>query len=112
METLNFFNINFNNDENKFLSSAYGCRNDVAILEKFNTNGGSVFSFKKNTFADRGFTLMLLYRNQSMQMEEFSQMLQYLVATYSIDIIAGDFNYDQKIKVSEVSENKYQKINF
>ena len=27
-------------------------------------------------------------------MKEFLQMLQYLVATYSIDIIAGDFNYD------------------
>ena len=25
METLNFFNINFNSNENKFLSLAYGC---------------------------------------------------------------------------------------
>ena len=30
-------------------------------------------------------------------------MLQYLVATYSIDIIAGDFNYD----LLKVSENKF-----
>ena len=27
-------------------------------------------------------------------MEEFLQMLQYLLPTHSIDIIAGDFNYD------------------
>ena len=35
-------------------------------------------------------------------MENFFQMLQYLVATYSIDFIAGDFNYD----LLKVSENK------
>ena len=42
MKTLNFFNIGFNNDENKFLSLAHGCRNDVAILDKFNANGVSI----------------------------------------------------------------------
>ena len=35
IETLNFFNINFNNKENKLLSFAYGCRN-IALLNKFN----------------------------------------------------------------------------
>ena len=30
METLSLFNINFNNNENEFLSLAYKCRNDVA----------------------------------------------------------------------------------
>ena len=29
-----------------------------------------------------------------MQMQEVSQMLRYLVLPCSIDIIAGDFNYD------------------
>ena len=106
METLNFFNINFNNDENKFLSLAYGCRNDVAILDKFNTNGVSIFSFKKHVSADRVFTLMLLYRKQSMQMEEFFHMLQYLVATYAMYTVAGDFNYD----LLKVSENKFWDI--
>ena len=46
-ETLNFFNINFNNNEKKFLSLAYGFRNDVAVLDKFDTDGVSVLSFKK-----------------------------------------------------------------
>ena len=94
METLIFFNINFNNDDNKFLSLAYACRNNVAILDKFDVSGVSVFIFKKHAFADRLFTLVLVYRNKSMQMQEFSRMLQYLVAIYSIDIIAGNFNYD------------------
>ena len=44
METLNFFNINFNNNENKFLILAYACRNNVPVLDKFDANGESVFS--------------------------------------------------------------------
>ena len=47
MEILNFFNIDFNNYHNKYLSLAYCYRNDVAILEKFEANGVSTFSFKK-----------------------------------------------------------------
>ena len=35
-----------------------------------------------------------------MHMQEFFKMLQYLVATYSIDIIAGDF------ELLKVLENK------
>ena len=31
IETLNLFNFNFDNNENKFLSLAYGCRNDGAV---------------------------------------------------------------------------------
>ena len=45
---------------------------------------------------------MLVYKKQSMHMQEFFQMLQYLLATYSIDIIAGNFNCD----LLKVSQNK------
>ena len=65
-----------------------------------------IISFKKHVFDDRVFTLMLLYRKQPMQMEEFFQVVLYLVATYSIDIIAGDFNYD----LLKVWENKFLDI--
>ena len=44
----------------------YGCRNHVAILNKFDANGTSTFSLKKNALADRVFILMLVYRRQSM----------------------------------------------
>ena len=37
-----------------------------------------------------------------MQIQELFQMLQYLVATYLINIIVGDFNYD----LLQVLENK------
>ena len=43
LETLYFFNINFNNSEDKFLSLAYGCRNNVAVLDKFDTNAVFIY---------------------------------------------------------------------
>ena len=75
------------------LSLAYGCRDDVAILNEFEANGVSVLSFKKHAFADRVLTLMLVYRKQSMHMQELFQKLPYLLATHSINITAGNLNY-------------------
>ena len=43
---------------------------------------------------------MLVYRKHSMQMQDFFQMLKYLLATNSVDIVASDFNFDL-LKVSE-----------
>ena len=42
IETLNLFNINFNNNENKLLSLHYGRRSDVAVLNKFYALGVSI----------------------------------------------------------------------
>ena len=86
------------------MSLAYGL-NDVIVLNKFDANGVSNLSFKKHAFANRIFTLMLVYRKQSMHMQEFL-MLQYLRPTFSIDIIAGDFNYD----ILKVLQNKFLDI--
>ena len=49
---------------------------------------------------------MLVYRKQSMHMQEFFQLLQYLLATNSIDIIVGHFNYD----LSKMLQNKFLDI--
>ena len=46
---------------------------------------------------------MLVCRKQFMHMQQFFQVLQYLPAKYSIDIIAGDFNYN----LSKVSQNTF-----
>ena len=59
-ETLNLFNINFNNNEAKYLNLVYRCRNDVGVLNKFDANGVSILNFKKHAFVDRVFTLMLV----------------------------------------------------
>ena len=39
IESLNFLDINFNNNEKKVLGLAYGCRNDVNLVNKFDANG-------------------------------------------------------------------------
>ena len=45
IKTLNFFIISFTKNENRFLSLAYGYRNDDIVIGKFDANGVSVFSF-------------------------------------------------------------------
>ena len=105
-ETLNFFTIHFKNNQNKFLSLAYGCRNEVAVVDKFDANGVSIFSFKEHAFVDRVFILMLVYGKQSLGVQEFSQKMQYLLAAYFVDILGGDFNYD----LLKVTENKLSDI--
>ena len=70
IQGLNFFNINFNNNENEFLSLAYGCKNDVAVLDKFDANGASIFRFSLNMLLLTVFILMLVYMKQYIQMQE------------------------------------------
>ena len=80
-----------NNNENKFLSLAYWCKNDIADLNKFDANGVSILSFKKHPCTCKA---------------RIFQMLRYLVSTYSINIIARDFNYD----LLKVLQNKFLDI--
>ena len=63
IEILNFCNIHFNNNHNQFLSLAYGCRNEVAVVDKFDANGVSIFSFKKHAFVD---ILLSIHSNVSL----------------------------------------------
>ena len=65
IETLNFFSS----------SLGYGCRNDFTVLNKFDKNRVSILSFKKHASSDRIFTLTLVYRNQSIHMQDFFQIL-------------------------------------
>ena len=69
IKVLNFFSINFKNNKTKILILAYGCRNDVGVLDQFDANGLCIFNFKKHGFADRVFTLLLVHRKQPMQMQ-------------------------------------------
>ena len=58
--TLKSFNININNNKNKFLTVTCRYKN-VAELDKFDADGVSLFSFKDYAFANGVFTLMLVY---------------------------------------------------
>ena len=60
IETLDFLDISFNNNKGDSLILAYGCRNNVAVLDEFNTNGVPIFSFKKHALVKKVFTVMFL----------------------------------------------------
>ena len=51
-------------------------------------------------------TLKFDYRKQFMHIQEFFHLLLHLLATYSIGIIAGDFNYD----LLKMPQNKFLDI--
>ena len=93
-----FFNIKFNNNDNRLSGLAYVSRNDVVVLDKFAAKEVSILCFKKHVFSERIFFLL----KQSFWMQEVVQMLQFLLAVNSIDIVTGDFSYD----LLNVSENK------
>ena len=63
VETLNLFNIVFNINNDKVSRLANGCRNDVAVSNKFYANRISILSFKKLDLASKVFKILLVYRN-------------------------------------------------
>ena len=84
-DLLKAFNMNFNNNDDKFLNLPYGCQDDIAIII-------SIINLRKDNFTERVFTLMLVYRKTAMWLDEFYWTLEYLLAANSVDVIAGDFN--------------------
>ena len=71
IELLNFFNIKLKNNKDEFLVLAFGCKTDVVVVDKLDTNQILIFTSYKHGFSDRMFVLMLVCRKQSMQMLEF-----------------------------------------
>ena len=41
---MNFFYVDFDNNENKIFTLVYSFRNDVAVLNKFDANGLSILT--------------------------------------------------------------------
>ena len=84
-DLLKAFNMNFNNNDDKFLNLPYGFQDDIAIII-------SIINLRKDNFTERVFTLMLVYRKKAMWLDEFDWTLEYLLTANSVDVIAGDFN--------------------
>lgn len=89
--------MNFNNNNNKFLSLAYGCQDNIAIIRKFDINGISITNLRKDRVCYDS-----VYRKQVMSLDEFCRVLEYFLVVNSVDVIAGEFNYD----LSKVLSNK------
>ena len=86
--------MNFNNNNNKFLSLAYGCQDNIAIIRKFDINGISITNLRKDRACYDS-----VYRKQVMSLDEFCRVLEYFLVINSVDIIAGEFNYDLSNKL-------------
>ena len=53
-----------------------------------------VYEYSEKMLFLRNYALMLVYLSQSILLEEFCQILHYLIAANSTDVLVGDFNYD------------------
>ena len=71
-EQLQMFNMYFNNNENQYLSIAYGYSQSISVLDHTDHPGFSEVRFLKSSFAKPSFTLMILYRKNSQSLESFS----------------------------------------
>ena len=76
-EQLNDLNINFNNNDDKFFSLAFGCQHVFVMKKMFDINGMSIISLGKDKFIERVFELMLVCRKHTIQLDEFCRILEY-----------------------------------
>ena len=87
----------FNNNDDKFLSLAYGSQDGTAIIKKFDINVISIISLINV------FILMLVYqKRQCHKMNLVKCWVFILLVANSVDVIVGYFKYD----LWKVSSNK------
>ena len=87
------FKIGFHNDPHKYNSMAICHReDDVNILDHDQFSGFSIVTFKKDSFSEKEFLLLLLYRSSRVPLNVFLCQLANFIVTYKIDFVIGDFN--------------------
>lgn len=93
-EHLDSFSMHFNNDISKYKSLALGLKkSSVQISDIMHVSGFSIVKFSKESFSDRIFTALLLYRSHQDTFQSFFYKLATsLIEVRETDIILGDFN--------------------
>ena len=76
------------------MSLAKGCQDYIFFTKNFDISVISICSFGKYSFSETVFNVMLIYQPHSILLKEFCEILVYLFAANSIEVIAEDFNYD------------------
>ena len=64
-EILNDLNMNFNNNDEEFLSLAYWCQDNAAVIRKFDGNNTSIISLEKACFH-----INVVYQKQATSLDE------------------------------------------
>ncbi|XP_066910247.1 uncharacterized protein [Clytia hemisphaerica] len=94
-QTLNGFNIEYNNNSiNRFQNTACCTNSSIQILECNKAAGYTLIKFKKETFSSRPISLLILYRPPNSSRNTFREELLQLTSYDDVDIIVGDFNID------------------
>ena len=91
---LNGFNIYFNNNQNKFMSLAYGLHNTISVTEEEDFPGISIVNLKRWHFLKKALNQMILYKGYGQTLATFYEYLLYFIGAKSLDMIVGDFNID------------------
>ena len=99
-----FFGI-FNNSRHKY-SSLAAYYNSCDLEEIITIEGFSLYNLISNLL---NFKILLLYRRNEMELNNFFEILNYFVTAYDISIIIGDFNLNPD-KTSNETLQSYQQL--
>ena len=101
---LSDYHMDFNNNDDKFLSIACAVKTPVSITSHEKYSGFSLLTIKKESFLDHEISIGILYRKHANSMFDFYDNLRELVTGFDIDILLGDFNIDYFDKSSDLDD--------
>ena len=87
--------ILYNNNQNKFLSTAI-CYSDVVFVDPYEMHERYfLFTLSKPAFSDtRAVKVCLIYRQHNVSVHQFYVFLSQILRSHEIDVLLGDFNID------------------
>ena len=116
-QLLNNYKLSYNNDQHKFNSMSIGNDRDlIDVIEYDHSPGFTVLTFRKPSFSDKVFSLLLLYKNTKLAKDVFLCRLSALLMDFnSFDLILGDFNingFEEDPLLSRVMSNYKLMVDF
>ena len=92
---LNPLTITYNNNQDKFLSTAVGTNNSVFVQTCERLNGFMLLTLSKPAFSqNQNISVCLVYRKHGLSIGSFLDSLRTILEVHNIDVLLGDFNID------------------
>ena len=104
------FNVIHNISSDRFCSIAYCYKNTIDYIEDSSIPAVTLLSVKKNSFCPNTINILLVYRKNSLKLDDFIYTINHFLSQTenNIQLILGDFNYNafredsSREKLSEV----------
>ena len=95
-DILSEFKVVHNISDDKFCSIAYCYKSTIDNIEDSSIPGVTLVSIKKNSFCHDSINILLVYRKNSLKVDDFIYMINHFLSQTdnNIHIILGDFNYN------------------